>query len=93
METLLGHCQTILEFRSVIVRDAAVNSVVELKTHWKAMAQKATTNQMSKEAGVIGIKNLAKQLGINLTKRKVLQAIPAIGALVGASVNGWYIKE
>jgi uncharacterized protein (DUF697 family) len=60
---------------------------------WKAMAQKAATNQMSKEAGVIGIKNLAKQLGVNLTKRKALQAIPAIGALVGASVNGWYIKE
>ena len=39
------------------------------------------------------IKSLAKQLGINLTKRKALQAIPAIGALVGASVNGWYIKE
>jgi len=28
-----------------------------------------------------------------LTKRKALQAIPAIGALIGASVNGWYIKE
>ena len=40
-----------------------------------------------------GIKNLAKQLGVNLTKRKALHAIPAIGALVGASVNGWYIKE
>lgn len=60
---------------------------------WKAMAQKAATNQMSREAGVIGVKNLAKQLGVNLTKRKALQAIPAIGALVGASVNGWYIKE
>ena len=60
---------------------------------WKMLAQKAAAKQMSKEAGIIGVKNLAKQLGINLTKRKALQTIPAIGALVGASVNGWYIKE
>ena len=26
-------------------------------------------------------------------ERKILQAIPAVGALVGATVNGWYIKE
>lgn len=63
------------------------------KTTWKKLAEKAATEQFSKEAGIIGIKSLAKQLGINLTKRKALQAIPAIGAIVGASVNGWYIKE
>jgi|GEM_PF-184018 len=63
------------------------------KTTWKSMAQKVVQKKMSKEAGVIGIRNLGKQLGINLTKRKALQAIPAIGALVGASANGWYIKE
>ena len=63
------------------------------KQTWKTLGQKAAANQMGKEAGIIGIKNLAKQLGINLTKRKALQTIPAIGALVGASVNGWYIKE
>jgi hypothetical protein len=63
------------------------------KTTWKSMTQKAVQKKMSKEAGIIGIRNLGKQLGINLTKRKALQAIPAIGAIVGASVNGWYIKE
>ncbi len=67
--------------------------VAVTKQTWKKMAEKAATDQMSKEAGIIGIKNLAKQLGINLTKRKVLQAIPVIGAAVGASVNGWYLKE
>ncbi len=63
------------------------------KQTWKSLGQKAAQEQLGKEAGIIAIKNLAKQLGINLTKRKALQAIPAIGALVGASVNGWYIKE
>jgi hypothetical protein len=63
------------------------------KQTWKALAKKATANQFSKEGGIIAVKNLAKQLGINLTKRKTLQAIPVIGCLVGASVNGWYIKD
>ena len=57
------------------------------------MAQKAASDKMSKEAAVVGVKNLAKQLGVNLTKRKALQIIPVIGAFVGGSVNGWYIKD
>lgn len=59
----------------------------------KSPGQRAAHEKMSQDAAIIGIKNLAKQLGINLTKRKTLQAIPAFGAIVGASVNGWYIKE
>jgi len=67
--------------------------VTVAKQTWKAMAEKAGSQQLSKEGGVIAIKNLAKQLGINITKRKFMQAIPVIGAGVGASVNGWYLKD
>ena len=67
--------------------------VVLAKQTWEAMARKAASDKMSKEAAIIGVKNLAKQLGINLTKRKALQIIPAIGAFVGGSVNGWYMKD
>lgn len=63
------------------------------KVTWKKMAEKAAQDQLSKEAGILAVKNLAKQLGINLTKRKALAAIPFIGAAIGGSVNGWYIKE
>lgn len=63
------------------------------KQTWKKMTQKAVQDRMSKEAAIISVKTLAKELGVNLTKRKALQAIPAIGALVGASVNAWYIKD
>lgn len=63
------------------------------KQTWKAIGEKAATERLSKEAAITGIRNLAKQLGINLTKRKALAAIPVIGAAVGGTVNGWYIKE
>lgn len=63
------------------------------KTTWTAMAKKAATTTMGKEVGIITLRNLAKQLGINLTKRKALAAIPGIGAFIGGSVNGWWIKD
>lgn len=67
--------------------------VMVIKTTWKKMAQKVAENEFSKEAGILALKNLAKQLGINLTKRKALQTIPLIGAAVGASVNGTFIND
>ena len=60
---------------------------------WKLMAEKAAGQQMGKEAVIIAIRNLAKQLGINITKRRALAAIPIFGAIIGGSVNGWFIKE
>lgn len=63
------------------------------KQTWRAMAEKAAQAQISKEAGIIAIRNLAKQLGVNITKRRALASIPGIGALVGGSVNGWYLKD
>lgn len=63
------------------------------KQTWKKMAEKAAQQPFGREAAILAVKNLAKQLGINISKRKALQAIPFIGAVVGASSNGWYIKD
>jgi len=59
----------------------------------KTVAEKAAQRQLAKEAVMIRIKNLGRQLGMNISERKVLQAIPAIGAVVGALVNGWFIND
>lgn len=67
--------------------------IIILKTTWKKIAQTATESRFSKEAGVIALKSLAKQLGVNLTKRKALQVVPLLGAAVGASVNAAFIKD
>ncbi len=63
------------------------------KVAWKRMTLKAAERQIGREAAILGIKSLAKQIGINITKRKALGAIPVIGSIIGGSVNGWYIKE
>ena len=39
------------------------------------------------------IEHISKTIGMNFTKRKALQLIPGVGAFVGGSVNGWYIKD
>jgi hypothetical protein len=38
-------------------------------------------------------RDVAAQLGLNLTKRKALAALPVIGAAIGATVNGWYMRD
>lgn len=53
-------------------------------THGKPLIKKDTE---------IGIDHLSKAIGLNLTKRKALQLIPAVGAVVGGSVNGWYLRD
>ncbi len=74
-----------------IATDVAEKGVQKIATDVAEKGfQKALT---SKEGAILAVKNLAQKLGINLTKRKALQAIPAIGGVVGASVNGVYIHD
>ena len=68
-------------------------NVILVKQSWKKMAEKATVNKYCNEAILITIKSLAKQLGINITKRKAIQAIPLIGAGVGATMNIAFIND
>lgn len=82
-----------IEEKSIALATLVAVRNILAKMTWKSMTQKAAQQQLSKEAGIIALRNLAKQLGVNMTKRKALAAIPIIGAAVGGSVNGWYIKE
>lgn len=67
--------------------------VVLQKVTWKQMTMNAAQNQFSKDALLMAVKQLARQLGINITKRKALGAIPIIGAAIGGSVNYWYMND
>jgi len=71
---------------------SAIRSALHQQS-WTMLANKAAEHAFSREGAIIAVRSLARQLGINLTKRKALQAIPVIGAAVGASVNAWYMRD
>ncbi|WP_314622977.1 EcsC family protein [uncultured Selenomonas sp.] len=59
-----------------------------LKIPWKKMGEKGMHGMFLKL-----IRELCKQLGINFTKRKAAQAIPIVGAGIGALANGDFIRD
>lgn len=82
-----------VEEKAISVSTLQSMSVVISKTTWKKMAEKAAQEKWGIEAAILAIRSLAKRLGINLTKRKALQAIPVVGAGVGAAMNLAFIND
>lgn len=60
---------------------------------WRDGVERAAEREFAKEAAVFSLNNLASRLGINLGKRKAAGVLPVIGALVGGSVNAWYLYD
>jgi hypothetical protein len=67
--------------------------VILAKETWKSISRKAAEEGLKQYVILAGVKQLAKQLGVNLTKRKALQVVPVIGAGIGAAVNASYIRD
>lgn len=59
----------------------------------ETLAEKSARKKIANESTIITLKKLSHQLGINFSKRKALQLLPAVGAIVGGSVNGWFISD
>lgn len=55
----------------------------------KDMAKKTVSNEVI----IKMIRDVCKQLGINFSKRKAVQIIPVLGAGVGATMNGSFIRD
>ena len=64
-----------------------------IKVTWKKMTADLAAKQISQLSLLAAVKQFAKSLGINLTKRKALQMVPIIGAIVGASFNATYAND
>lgn len=60
---------------------------------WRDGVERAAEREFAKEAAVFSLNNLASKLGINLGKRKAAGVLPVLGALVGGSVNAWYLYD
>lgn len=91
------------ERRVVIGILGAASAGKSLAAKQTAMAQlaKAVTmagkrvawRELERLGVVMGMKKLAEQLGIRLTKAKLAQAVPGVGAFVGAGFNAWYMDK
>lgn len=66
---------------------------VLIKVTWKKMSESLAKQEISKLSLLAAIRNFAKSLGIQLTKRKALQMVPVVGALVGASFNYAFMND
>ena len=57
------------------------------------VAKKATWQELEKSVFVKIIQEIAKSLGIRLTKAKLAQTIPAVGAIVGGGFNAYFTMK
>ncbi|MGQ0697204.1 MAG: EcsC family protein [Panacagrimonas sp.] len=60
---------------------------------WRDGVERAAERELAKEAAVFSLQNLARKLGINLGQRKAAGVVPVLGALIGGSVNAWYLYD
>ena len=65
----------------------------KLARNWAILGERAARRGVRAEAMVLFARDVAEQLGLNLSKRKALAALPVIGAAIGATVNGWYMRD
>lgn len=60
---------------------------------WRDGVERAAEREFAKEAAVFSMRNLASKLGVNLGQRKAAGVVPVLGALIGGSVNAWYLYD
>lgn len=82
------------EFVLNILSVSGANSMKEKKEALLALKSDFLQKKIIEELLMSNlVKKVAKQLGINLTKRKLMQIMPIVGAGIGAAVNASYIYD
>ena len=81
------------EKRSALVALRSFDQSALQAAAWRDGVERVAERELTKEATVFSLKNLAQRLGIHLGKRKAAGAVPVVGALVGSSVNAWYLYD
>jgi EcsC protein family len=76
----------------------ALNALQGIETRvlaqsWAALGERAARRGAGAETALLLARDLARQLGVNLSKRKAMAAVPLIGAAIGATLNGWYMRD
>ena len=87
----LASANSLREKETALVSLVAIKQMLQQQS-WQQIQQAAFAT-VGKEALVVALRDLAGQLGINLTKRKALNIVPVVGAAVGAAVNASFMKD
>ncbi|MGB1581211.1 MAG: EcsC family protein [Nevskiales bacterium] len=94
-------------FALAIFALASANTLPEKQAAWAALVamhsleaealrdglEAAVARQLGKGSVAAGMQNLARQLGVNLGRRKAAAVVPVLGALVGGSINAWVMHD
>ncbi len=75
----------------------ALMAMAELEHRLQAVDATGTApicrDSLGRETVLLLIQRLARQVGVNLTKRKMMEMVPGLGAIVGAAMNGNYLQD
>ncbi len=86
-----GAANTMEDKKSAIAGAAEVKAILDgTETAISTREQGAI---LGREAFAAAVRNLAKQLCINITRRKAAQVIPVVGGGVGAAMNVMFISD
>jgi hypothetical protein len=74
---------------------SAVDSAFETgePTAWAEGIGRAAQRELAKDSVAFSLNNLGKSLARNLGWRKAGESVPLVGAVVGGSVNAWYLHD
>lgn len=85
-----ANASTLGEKASFILGLKQISLLIQ-RNAWKKLAEMGTANFLAKS--IVSVRQAAKLIGVNLTKRKASQSIPFIGGAVGAALNASFIND
>lgn len=83
----------VLSLGSAPSQAARVAMMAEMNKVMVMVVKRKTWAELERSVVVKMIQELAKALGLRLTKAKLAQIIPAVGAVVGGGYNAWYTAQ
>ncbi len=60
---------------------------------WKKLGDTFAAKELTEHSLIVGIRQLARSMGINITKRKALILVPVFGAVIGGGYNSLFIND
>lgn len=85
-----ANASTLGEKASFILGLKQISLLIQ-RNAWKKLAEMGIANLLAKS--IVSVRQAAKLIGVNLTKRKASQSIPFIGGAVGAALNASFIND